>query len=342
MSHDALLVDVARAQQVFDELPEELRVASLSPAYVVADTARDPSLQPLFLLWRRGAATLMHAVHEARIPGEDACDWQSPYNYGGPLATALDGAQLAAGWAAFEEVARRRGAIAEFVRFHPVLANHRSYPGIVQQDRPVVLVDLTVSDLLGSYSGRARTAVRKALNNGLQSSWISNQHAQAVFPDFYREAMRRICADDSYFFPDGYFERLLALRSARVLAVQRDSELLAMGVFLFAQRIVEYHLSATSPAGRSVGATNLLVHGAAQAAQESGSVGLYLGGGTDRRPDNPLLLFKRSFGPAELHFRFGSRIYAESSYAALQGRLPELARSGRVLFYRGRNGVRLR
>jgi hypothetical protein len=333
-----LLVDAARAQEVFDELPEELRVASLSPEYVVADAARDPSLQPLFLLWRQGAATLMHAVHEAGIPGEEACDWQSPYNYGGPLAVALEGAQLATGWTAFDEVARRRRVIAEFVRFHPVLANHHSYPGVVRPDRPVVLVDLTVKDLLGSYSGRARTAVRKALSNGLQLHWISSEHARAAFPGFYREAMRRIGANDSYFFPDGYFERLLTLRFARVLSVQRDAEPLAMGVFLFAPRIVEYHLSASSPAGRRLGATNLLVHGAAQEARDSGSASLYLGGGTDARSDNPLLQFKRSFAPADLRFCFGSRVYAERAYAALRGRLPELARSGRVLFYRGRPG----
>jgi hypothetical protein len=338
MSADALLVDAARAQEVFDELPEELRVASLSPEYVVADAARDPSLQPQFLLWRRGAATLMHAVHEAGIPGEQACDWQSPYNYGGPLVAAPERTQLAAGWAAFDAVARQRRVIAEFVRFHPVLANHHSYPGVVRIDRPVVLMDLTIKDLLGSYSGRARTAVRKALNNGLQLHWVSSEHARAAFAGFYREAMRRIGASDSYFFPDGYFERLLALRSARVLSVQRDAEPVAMGVFLFAPRVVEYHLSATSPAGRRLGATNLLVHGAAQAARESGCAGLYLGGGTDGAPDNPLLQFKRSFGPAQLQFCFGSRVYAAEAYAALQGRLPELARSGRVLFYRGRPG----
>lgn len=338
MSSDASLVDAAHAQEIFDELPEEIRLASLSPEYVVADAARDPSLHPLFLLWRSGAATLMHAVHEAAIPGEDACDWQSPYNYGGPLTAALDRARLSPGWVAFEEMARERRVIAEFIRFHPVLANHHGYPGVIRADRPVVLVNLTVKNLLESYSGRARTAVRKAVRNGLQLIWVSSQQARAVFPSFYREEMRRIGANDSYLFPDCYFERLLALRSARVLAVQRDAELLAMGVFLFAPRIVEYHLSATSPAGRSVGATNLLVHGAAQAAQDAGFIGLYLGGGTDGRLDNPLLQFKRSFGPAELQFHFGSQVYAKEAYAALQGRLPELARNGRVLFYRGAAG----
>jgi hypothetical protein len=336
MSPDASLVDAARAQEVFDELPEESRLASLSPEYVVADAARDPSLNPLFLLWRGEAATLMHAVHEASIPGEAARDWQSPYNYGGPLATVPDRAQLSAGWSAFAEVARQRRVIAEFVRFHPVLGNHQGYAGVVQADRPVVLVNLNVTDLLASYSGRARTAIRKALNNGLQVSWLSRHDAARLFPSFYRAEMHRIGANDFYFFPDSYFERLLALGCARVLAVQRDAQPLAMGVFLFARRIVEYHLSATSPAGRGVGATNLLVHGAAQAARENGSIGLYLGGGTDASPDNPLLVFKRSFGGAQLRFHFGSQVYAAAAYAELQGRLPELARRGRVLFYRER------
>lgn len=338
MRPEALLLDVTRAQQVFEELPEELRLASLSPEYVVADAARDPSLQPLFLCWRSGAGTLMHAVHEATVPQQDACDWQSPYNYGGPLAAALDAAQLAAGWRAFGELAHERRVLAEFVRFHPVLANHDSYPGVVRTDRPVVLVNLAVRDLLDSYDGRARTAVRKALNGGLQLHWLSGVQAREVFPGFYLEAMRRIGADGSYLFSDDYFDRLLALKSARVLAVEQDTEPMAMGVFLFAPRIVEYHLSATSAPGRRLGATNLLVHGAAQLARDSGCTGLYLGGGTDGRPDNPLLQFKRSFGPAELRFHIGSQVYAAAAYAALQLRLPELARSGRVLFYRGRTG----
>jgi hypothetical protein len=335
MRPDGSIVDATRAQEVFDELPEELRMASLSPEYVVADAARDPNLRPMFLLWRHGPATLMHAVHESAIPGEDAYDWQSPYNYGGPLATTSEPAQLRRGWDAFDEVARHRNVIAEFIRFHPVLANERAYPGDVRADRPVVQVNLAVPDLLRSYEGRARTAVRKALNNGLQLSWICKQQARAAFPCFYRNEMRRIGASDFYLFPESYFERLLELRCTRVLTVQRDAESFAMGLFLFGPRVVEYHLSATSPAGRTMGATNLLVHGAAQAAQENGMVVLYLGGGTDGCPDNPLLQFKRSFGRAELRFHIGSRVYDERVYGALQRRSPELARSGRVLFYRG-------
>ena len=335
MSSDGLLIDAARAQDVFDELPEELRLASLSPDYVIADAARDAALRPRFLLWQHGSARMLHGVHEAQIPGLDEFDWQSPYNYGGPLATGLDAAQLSAAWAAFADLACTRRVIAEFVRFHPVLDNQRQYAGTVRVQRPAVLVDVAVDDLQGSYTGRARTAIRKALNNGLQLRWLSPTEARSVFPCFYREAMRRIGAPSFYLFSDTYFARLLELPCARVLAVERGPEPLSMAVFLFGPRIVEYHLSATTLTGRSLGATNLLVHGAAQEARVRGLAGLYLGGGTDGRPNNPLLQFKSAFAAARLRFHIGSTVYDQRTYTALQSRCPEQARNGRVLFYRG-------
>jgi hypothetical protein len=335
MSRESLLVDAAVAQDYFEKLPDELRIASLSPEYAVADAARDASLNALFLLWREGTAALLHSVHEASVPGENAYDWRSPYNYGGPLSATGEKTSLEHGWAAFRELANERRVIAEFVRFHPIIANHHLYPGQIYPDRRVVMLDLTVKDLLSSYSGRARTAVRKALNNGLQMDWVRGEFAGGTFPEFYREEMRRIGASDFYLFPDSYFERLLALRCTRVLAVRRDGDLLAMGMFLFGPQVVEYHLSATTPAGRRLGATNLLVHGAAQAAQASGVSQLYLGGGSDKSADNSLLQFKCSFAPAERVFHVGSQVFSERVYASLQARMPTMARNGRVLFYRG-------
>ena len=91
MNSDASLVDLGQAQRLFDALPETYRLASLSPSYVAADAHRDPLLTPVFLVCRRGSGFLMHAVHEARVPHHDACDWQSAYGYGGPIVMDLEG-----------------------------------------------------------------------------------------------------------------------------------------------------------------------------------------------------------------------------------------------------------
>jgi hypothetical protein len=139
----------------------------------------------------------------------------------------------------------------------------------------------------GRYSGRARTAVRKALNDGLALRWEAADDAKAVFPSFYRDGMRQIGASDFYLFSDEYFAAMLELPASRVLSVTRDGTRLAMGMFLFGPDVAEYHLSAASAEGRSSNATNLLLHGAADSARQAGLRSLYLGGGTTSAADKP-------------------------------------------------------
>jgi hypothetical protein len=326
----------AQAQAIFDTLPAALRWPTLSPDYVAADAFRDKSLQPLFKVARQGDGILMHAVHESLIPGMDACDWQSPYGYGGPVALAMDEVGLSKAWQQIDELAAARRVVAEFVRFHPGLDKTFCYPGHVRADRAVVLLDLQVDRLLDSYSGRARTAVRKAERAGLRAVWETRADALAHFPAFYRTSMTQIGAGEFYMFGDDYFGALLALPSARVLSVLLNEERISMGLFLFGPSQVEYHLSGTLPAGRDAGATNLLLHTAALEAQATGRQSLYLGGGTSARPDDPLLRFKSSFAPARHTFQIGHRILDARQYEQLRATHPALAasRPGRVLFYR--------
>jgi hypothetical protein len=335
MSPEAIVVGLPEAQRMFEALPQDLQLPSLSPAYVSVDARRDRALSPTFLVWRRGARVLMHAVHEAAIPGREGFDWQSAYGYGGPLASGLGADDLRDAWRELDAIARQRRVVAEFVRFHPLLANESAYPGNVRDDRPAVTLDLLAPDLLGRYSGRARTAVRKAERDGLALRWESRADAWPAFAEFYREGMQAIGADPFYLFGDEYFRALLDLPAARVLSVVRDDLRLAMGLFLFGPEVAEYHLSAASPEGRRLNATNLLLHGAAQCAQREGLRTLYLGGGTTAAADNPLLRFKTSYAPAELTFRIGWRIQDPVAYSGLQRAFPDQARtSRRVLFYR--------
>jgi len=330
-----MLVDLARASELFSALPDCLRWPTLSPQYVVADAARTPELMPVLLAVQRDGGVLLHCVHEARIPGTDACDWQSAYGYGGPLSHGLDASGLARAWEELDAEAAARRVVAEFVRFHPMADNHHAYPGTVRADRPVVAVPLDVADLLAAYSGRARTAIRKAERTGLRATWETVEEARLAFPPFYRRCMREIGAGDFYLFGDDYFDALLGLPGARVLSVLRGDDRLSMGLFLFGPEQAEYHLSGTLEAGRRDGATNLLLHVAAQSARDQGCKTLYLGGGTGASREDPLLRFKESFATAGGCFRIGHRIHNPAAYEGLRAAHPDLAAaSKRVLFYR--------
>ncbi len=329
-----MLLELSEAQAMFDRLPDPLRWQTMSPAYVAADALRDAASRPLFLADTEDEGLLMHCVLEAPVPDGSARDWQSAYGYGGPIACGLEGAALARAWARLDKVAAQHGVVAEFVRLHPALGNHAWYPGTVREDRAVVTMDLRVPDLLASYSGRARTAVKKALREGLEARWETTASALLAFPDFYRRSMAEIGASGFYLFDDTYFEALLALAGARTLSILRGDERVSMAVFLFGPVQVEYHLSGTSPEGRRSGATNLLLHTAAQCARDEGRQRLYLGGGTSADADDALLRFKSSFAPAEGCFRIGYRVHDSDAYQRLREADPVRGRSARVLFYR--------
>jgi hypothetical protein len=329
-----VLVDLARAQNVFAQLPQALQLTTLSPAYCAADAARHTGLTPRFLLFHSGDALLLHSVHEMAIDS-GGTDWQSPYGYGGPIAVNMTEELLREAWEAFDQTAREHAVVAEFVRFHPMADNHVWYPGSVREDRRVVALDLRADDLAASYTSRGRNTLRKAQQAGATLTWEEPLLFCEEFADLYRDAMRRIGATDFYLFGREYFEALFRLPSARVLSVRRDSRVIAASAFLFGPAVVEYHLSGTTAEGRQCAATNLLLHEAASRGQLEGRTVLYLGGGTDSAADNPLLRFKESFAPALRVFRFGYRILDPRRYEQLRQQCPEQARNTRrVLFYR--------
>jgi hypothetical protein len=330
-----VLVDLEVAQSAFESLPTDVQVPTLSPVYCAADASRDQLLRPRFLLLASDDCVLLYSVHESRVPGGGA-DWQSPYGYGGPIGFGMTESTLREAWSAFDGIARERGVIAEFVRFHPLVDNHRLYPGTVTEDRRIVRINLRQPDLAASYSVRGRNTLRKAQRAGLVASWEDPGRSGEQFAALYTDAMRRIGASDFYHFGPEYFGALFALPYARVLAVRQAGMLVAAAVVLCGPQVMEYHLSGTTPEGRALGATNLLIHEAALCGKMEGCSWFYLGGGTDSSADNPLLRFKESFAPASGAFRIGSRVLDAERYEQLRRCYPEQARrSGRVLFYRG-------
>lgn len=330
-------IDLEQAESFFAALPRERQIASLHPRYVIADAARDERLEACFHGFAEGGRCWMHAVHRSALPGVGGFDAQSPYGYGGPLSNSDDPEFLARAWAVYRDWQRQSGCVAEFVRFHPLLNNELWYGGTVRDDRATVWIDLALVDLLGSYAGRARTAIRKAQKCDVEFAWIKTDRACIEkFSRFYREAMLALNASVFYHFPDAYFEQLMGLPAYRLAVCRRGPEWLAAGLFGFAGDSVEYHLAATSAEGKRLAVNSLMLHEVALAARACGLRRFHLGGGSDADPANPLLFFKRGFSTASATFRTGAAIFDAHRYEALKTRWPERwARfSSRVLFYR--------
>lgn len=324
------------AVALFDRLGDRALPPSLHPAYVAADARRDRELRPVFFAHEDGGEIYLHGFHTAPVPGAEYSDIQSAYGYGGPVASTADPAFLDAAWRAYGEWCRDNGILAEFVRFHPLLENWRYFGGTVMDDRWTVWVDLTADDLATGYEVRVRTAIRKARNGGVRVVWRRGAGDAAVFGELYRATMTRLDADEFYRFDDDYLASLMAWDRTHLGLCLAGDEVVAAALFLEGNQMLEYHLSAATPEGKRLAATNLLLHEAALLGQRLGCRALHLGGGFDGREDNPLLFFKSGFSPLRGMFRIGRLIHQPEAYAALRGQW--LERHGtvpaRVLFYR--------
>jgi hypothetical protein len=315
--------------------------ATLHPQYVASDATRNPALQPTYLSFEWQGELWMHALHLTQIADTEFKDGSSPYGYGGPLSTTDDPGFLRGAWQAYVAWMQEQRVAVEYVRFHPVMGNERHYGGRIDDNREVVCIDLDAEDFVLSYAARLRQTVKKAFDAGLVYEEYGAGPWARDFAAYHRAAMREMRADPFYFFSDEYFERLAASGLA-TLGVCRYGDgrapqhWLAAALFLDGAGVREYHLAATTDEGRKAGASSFALHRAALAARRKGLRKLYLGGGTDARPDNPLLFFKSAYSRQRLPYRTGWTVFDGPIYDRLKDRFPAewAAHPQRPIFYR--------
>lgn len=333
-----MLIDSNHASEIFESaFGDRCGSPYLHPAYVIADSKRDAALTPTFFLFRERQAIFYYAFHLSCVPGEsDLFDIQSPYGYGGPISTTEDKYFLERAWSCFRNWCVENNVLAEFIRFHPFLENDQIFPGEIAYDRDVVTIALNNQDLLGTYSSRARTAIRKAQRNRLEIEWCQGERFMPLFREIYLDRMQELSADPFYLFSEEYFRVLTDWDNAHLAICSLNGELLAAAIFLYGNVHMEYHLSAATNIGKNFSATNLIIHEAALLAQRLGCKQLNLGGGTDSSPDNPLFYFKSSFSSLRASFRIGKQVHLPDRYRDLkllwEGSNRPLSK--RILFYR--------
>jgi hypothetical protein len=263
-----------------------------------------------------------------RVGAEDVsvCGWsdlESAYGYAGPLATTADADFLLDAWSAFHQWCVEHGVVAEFTRFNPLLRNvHLADPDMrVTRDRETVVVELRTSAerLWAEYPPRQRNMVRKARASGLASQVVPAADGIGAFRSVYDETMSRIGASKYFAFGDEYFDALVGEMGLNIHAVvvSCGRQTAAAALLLRRRSRLHYHLSGTSDWARPLGATNLLLHAAAEWGITRGLSAFHLGGGRTSAPDDSLLRFKTSVSADRGVFETGRRVHIPAAYDAL-------------------------
>lgn len=247
----------------------------------------------------------------------------TPYGYGGPLYDKAD-EQLIRGFRKeFEEFCRDENIVSEFIRFHPLLENHRYLDELmnVEYDRDTVFVDLnqTEKEIYRQYHHNHQRNIRKAREyENLEFRAFRGQDAteQAEsFYEIYTETMDRVGASPYHYFSLEYVTDLLSGLNggAMIGATIYEGEMISAALCMYKGGFMHYHLGCSKADYFHLGTNVYQFHNIALWAKEQEISTFYLGGGHVGR--DSLFRFKQKFSPdGILPFYIGKKIHRPQSY----------------------------
>lgn len=264
-------------------------------------------------------------------------DLACPYGYGGWL---IEGEDVYALMDAYESWCRKNGIVSEFVRFHPVLQNHKQvikHYDVVPLGETVTM-DLTSPEVIwANIISKNRNMIRKAQKNGIEIYNGRYPEIYKVFREIYNGTMDKDNASAYYYFSPEFYESLLndLPENAQVFYAVLEGKIIAASIMLACNGRMNYHLSGSLREFAHLAPSNLLLYKAALWGCANGCKSLYLGGGVGSGEDS-LFKFKRAFYRGEDLFRFhiGKKIFNQEKYNELVALREDLPDSGFFPRYR--------
>lgn len=247
-------------------------------------------------------------------------DYETPYGYGGPLSddTIPEESQKRF-LREMTEYSMENGVVSQFIRFHPLLANHKSMPDVFETRylHDTIYINTDYPDLImENMESKNRNMVRKAVKSGV----TVERREIGDYSDFipiYEETMKRDGAAEYYFFPAEYFRSQMNLKEyACIFYAMVEKQPIAGAMMYFNDKFMHYHLAGTLTEFRKYSSNNLLLYEAAKWACEKGIKRFHLGGGMAL--DDSLFGFKKQFNKnGRLPFVVGRTIFDPACYQKL-------------------------
>lgn len=330
-----MIVSREYAVRFFNSMPEEMKSFYFHPEYVISDAVAK-GLKPLFFIIEEGNSFYYHAFHLGKIKDTSYYDIQTPYGYGGPLV--VGGREFKTKCIlAYKQWCHSQSVIVEFIRFHPLLKNNSEYYGQVDENRSVVYMDLTVKNLLSSFSSRIRWNIKQSLKEEVKVTFNKSYSYVEQFISNYSELMNQKSASKDYLFNEIYFDHIISQDSVYLVSAENDQgSVIGSAIFFECGEFSEYHLSASTEEGRLKNVSSMLIFSFANYLKENSAVTkLYLGGGATRKKEDPLLFFKKGFSKHETTYSVGYYKHNLEIYEQLKNKFSiDSGNIANILFYR--------
>jgi len=253
-------------------------------------------------------------------------DATSVYGYSGPLCShedmpraVVDDFQRALACALHD-----LQAVSVFSRLHPLLpAQTKLLDGLGEQQvgGDTVSINLLAApaEQRAHYHGTIKNRINRLARAGVTCALDIQQRLLPEFVAIYHETMRRVQAEQSYFFDSAYFTDLAkSLGPVLKLFIVKtpEGQVIGGGLFTLCDGIVQYHLGGTRDAALNLSPTVLMFETVRHWAHQNGAHTFHLGGGVGGT-SNSLFRFKAHFSRRRHNFATWRWIVAPEVYSEL-------------------------
>lgn len=310
-----------RWNDILAELPNELSDIYFSWPYVSTyESAKDTA--ECFLYRDKDNIYLFPYLKRInKLFNETFYDFETPYGYGGPIANSTDQHFIQSAENAFVETCKDNGMVAGFVRLCPWLKNHEMIADSSRLlfDRKTILMDLTPNTdqiWMEQVHARHRRCIKKAEKEGLAFEVDTDFKYIDEFIDLYNKTMRRVGADEFYFFPPQYFKSFIEKvnNNAFLGVVRYNGTIIAATIIIHDKIYGHYHLGCSNHEFLKLKPNNFMLYKAALYLKKLGIQHFHLGGGSDSSPDNSLYIFKYHFSQNSLDYYIGKFVFDSEHY----------------------------
>ena len=258
---------------------------------------------------------------------EDFAGWfdiTSDYGYGGPVVSIRRGGEssrfVIEALREFDGVCADLRVIAEFCRFHPLLANHRRFEVVYHPlfCNQTAMMDLTLSEqeLWRQVRKGHRYDLRKAEKNGVEIAVSTKLEDSQLFYDLYLQTMLDVGAPEYYHFSPRFFESMMKSLSGHIVVFLANygGRTTGASMFMYGDEFFHYHFSGMDRRFQNITPNKLLLYRAALWAKERGFSKFHLGGGYSGSDRDSLMQFKGGFTKLRAEFYVGKRIHNQGVY----------------------------
>ncbi len=273
-----------------------------------------------------GKVEYLFLKRDIRSKHNKYCDITTPYGYGGPLFFPKSPDKLNKLVSdfrnEFEKYCKKNNIICEFIRFHPLLRNHKFMAEYVNTINAgtTINIDLTSEEeILLNMKRTCRKSIRRALEKGFKAELDNSDQAWDKFIDLYYMTMNKNCASDYYYFPKDYFKNIRTFLKERstIFKTTHNGKTISSILILSGEEEIHGHLHATDPEYYKESPNNILIYTVALWGLKNGYKNFHLGGGYGGAED-ALFKFKSSFNKnGALDFYIGKKIHDFKIYNEL-------------------------